>query len=171
MQDAEISEADRTKYQKEISEWRREYEKYAEEMKAYREKYKDLLAKQAQKIAEIKAKGGGKIKEGSEVDYGVKIPGLPPPPKEPKQPKPPEAKSAGKAVSAAGEIYDETALIRRIKEVCTATYNRVGAPAPSIHTVGYMSKNAEAKFLQALATRNNGTFMRISAPIKESSGN
>ncbi|NBS55180.1 VWA domain-containing protein [bacterium] len=171
MKEAEIPEADRAKYQKEISDWRREYEKYAEEMKTYREKYKDLLAKQAQKIAEVKARGAGKVKEGSEVDYGVKIPGLPPPPKEPKQPKPPEAKLAGKTVSAAGDIYDEASLIRRIKEVCAATYNQAGAPAPSIHTVGYMSKNAEVKFLQALASRNNGTFMRISAPIKETSGN
>ena len=170
MKEAEISEVDRAKYQKEISDWRREYEKYAEELKTYREKYKDLLAKQAQKIAEVKAKGAGKVREGSEVDYGVKIAGLPPPPKEPKQPKPPEAKLAGKAVSAAGEIYDESALIRRIKEVCAATYNKAGAPAPSIHTVGYMSKNAEVKFLQALAVRNNGTFERISSPIKDTSG-
>lgn len=171
LKDAEISEGDRKKYEKEVSIWREEYKKYTDELKAYREKYKDLLAKQAQKIAEAKAKGEGKVIEGRSVDYGVKIPGLPPPPKEPKQPPTPQMKVAGKAISQVGEVYDEASLIQRIKELVTEVYKKADAPTPSIHTVGYMSKSAEAKFLQSLAGRNNGTFMRISAPLKESTGN
>lgn len=171
MKDAEISDADRNKYQKEIAAWREEYKKYQEEFKAYREKYKELLAKQAQKIAEAKAKGEGKVREGAGVDYGVKIPGLPPAPKEPKQPVAPQPKAGGKVVSQAGETYDEAGLIRRIKEVTTEVYEKAEAPTPSIHSVGYMSKAAETKFLQSLAARNNGTFKSISTPIRENPGN
>jgi len=168
MKDAEISPADRAKYDKEVAEWRVEYEKYSVEMKAYREKYKDLLAKKEQKAAEAKAKGVGKIKEGVGVSYGEKIPGLPDSPKEPKQPLLPQRKVGNKVVQAAGEIYDEAALIRRIREVYTDFYKKADAPTPSIHTVGYMSKPNETKFLQALAVKNNGTFKAISAPIKSS---
>jgi len=171
MKDAEISDADRSKYEKEVAAWREEYKKYTDELKAYREKYKDLLAKRDQKIAEAKAKGEGKVREGAGVDYGVKIPGLPPAPKEPKQPTPPQRKVAGKVVPQAGEVYDEAALIRRIKEVYTEVYKKGEAPTPSLHTVGYMSKSAETKFLQSLAARNNGTFKSISAPIRDTSGN
>jgi len=166
MKDAEISDEDRAKYSKSVAQWRVEYEKYAEEMKAYRTNYKDLLAKKEQKTAEAKAKGGGKVREGAGVDYGVKIPGLPKPPQEPKQPTPPQPKSGGKVVQTAGQIYDEAALIRRIREVYTDFYKKTDAPTPSIHTVGYMSKPNETKFLQALAVRNNGTFKAIAAPIK-----
>jgi hypothetical protein len=166
MKDAEISDEDRAKYSKSVAQWRVEYEKYAEEMKAYRTIYKDLLAKKEQKTAEAKAKGGGKVREGAGVDYGVKIPGLPKPPQEPKQPTPPQPKSGGKVVQTAGQIYDEAALIRRIREVYTDLYKKTDAPTPSIHTVGYMSKPNETKFLQALAVRNNGTFKAIAAPIK-----
>jgi von Willebrand factor type A domain len=166
MKDAVISSEDRAKYEKDIAEWRKEYEKYAAEMKAYREKYKDLLAKKEQKTAEAKAKGGGKVREGAGVDYGVRIPGLPNPPQEPKQPLLPQPKVGNKAVQAAGQVYDEAALIRRIREVYTDFYKKADAPTPSIHTVGYMSKPNETKFLQALASKNNGTFKAISAPIK-----
>jgi hypothetical protein len=78
---------------------------------------------------------------------------------------------AGKVVAPAGEVYDEAALIRRIKEVYTEVYKNGEAPIPSLHTVGYMSKSAETKFLQSLAARNNGTFKSISAPIKDNPGN
>ena len=166
MKESAISSQDRAKFEKDVAEWRKDYEKYAADMKAYREKYKDLLVKKEQKIAEAKAKGGGKIKEGTGVDYGVKIPGLPNPPQEPKQPSPPQPKSAGKVVQQAGEVYDEAALIRRIREVYTDVYKKADAPTPSIHTVGYMSKPNETRFLQALAAKNNGTFKSISAPIK-----
>jgi hypothetical protein len=100
------------------------------------------------------------------VDYGVKISGLPNPPQEPKQPALPQPKVGNKVVQAAGEVYDEAALIRRIREVYTDFYKKADAPTPSIHTVGYMSKPNETKFLQALAAKNNGTFKAISAPIK-----
>lgn len=166
MKESAISNQDRAKFEKDVAEWRKDYEKYAADMKTYREKYKDLLAKKDQKIAEAKAKGGGKIKEGTGVDYGVKIPGLPNPPQEPKQPTPPQPKSGGKVVQQAGEVYDEVALIRRIREVYTDVYKKADAPTPSIHTVGYMSKPNETRFLQALAAKNNGTFKAISAPIK-----
>jgi hypothetical protein len=164
--DAAISSEDRAKYEKDIGEWRKEYEKYTAEMKTYRDKYKDLLAKKEQKTAEAKAKGGGKVREGAAVDYGVKISGLPNPPQEPKQPALPQPKVGNKVVQAAGEVYDEAALIRRIREVYTDFYKKADAPTPSIHTVGYMSKPNETKFLQALAAKNNGTFKAISAPIK-----
>jgi hypothetical protein len=166
MKDAAISPADRAKYDKELADWRVEYEKYAAEMKAYREKYKDLLAKKEQKIAEAKAKGDGKVREGKGVAYDVKIPGLPDSPKEPKQPSLPQPKVGNKAVQAAGEVYDEAGLIRRIRDVYIDFYKQADAPTPSIHTVGYMSKPNETKFLQALASKNNGTFKAISAPIK-----
>jgi len=166
MKDAVISPADQAKYEKEVAEWRVEYEKYTAEMKAYREKYKDLLAKKEQKAAEAKAKGVGKVKEGVGVSYGEKIPGLPDAPKEPKQPLLPQRKVGDKVVQAAGEIYDEAALIRRIRDVYIDFYKKADAPTPSIHTVGYMSKPNETKFLQALASKNNGTFKAISAPIK-----
>ncbi|NBT23568.1 hypothetical protein EBT11_02810, partial [bacterium] len=58
------------------------------------------------------------------------------------------------------------ALIRRIQEVYTEFYKKSDAPTPSIHTVGYMSKPDETRFLQVLAARNKGTFKAISAPIK-----
>jgi len=166
MKDAAISPADQAKYDKEVAEWRVDYEKYKAELKAYREKYKDLLAKKEQKAAEAKAKGDGKVREGKGVSYGEKIPGLPDQPKEPKQPLLPQPKVGNKVVQAAGEVYDEASLIRRIREVYTDVYKKADAPAPSIHTVGYMSKPNETKFLQALASKNNGTFKAISSPIK-----
>ena len=110
------------------------------------------MAKKEQKAAEAKAKGAGKVREGVGVSYGEKIPGLPDQPKEPKQPLLPQRKVGDKVVQPAGEIYDEAALIRRIREVYTDFYKKADAPTPSIHTVGYMSKPNETKFLQALAS-------------------
>ncbi len=167
MKGAEISDQDRAKYEKEIAAWREEYKKYTEELKAYRTKYKDLLLERDRKIAEAKAKGQGKVVEGKGVDYGVKMPGLPPEPKAPDQPKPPTAKAGGKVVSDAGKEYDTSALIQRIKEVYNREYKKKDAPTPSIHTVGYMSKPNETKFLQDLAAKNNGKFTRITAPIQQ----
>ena len=167
MKGAEISAQDRAKYEKEIAAWRDEYKKYAEEMKAYNMKYADLLVEKQRKIAEAKAKGQGKVVEGKGVDYGVKIPGLPPGPKEPTQPKAPTAKVGGKVVSSAGKEYDTSGFIQRIKEVYNREYKKKDASTPSIHTVGYMSKPNETKFLQDLAAKNNGKFTRITAPIQQ----
>ena len=165
--EAALTEADRAKYQKELEKWKKDYAKFTAEMQAYREKYKDLLAKRDEKIREAKSKGEGKVREGSEfVDYGVRIPGLPPAPEEPKQPSVPQPKNAGKVVKDAGDLYDEAGLIRRIREVALQVYGKSGEPAPSIHTVGYMSKSSETKFLQALAAKNNGSFKALSAPVK-----
>jgi hypothetical protein len=166
MKGAEISDQDRTKYRKEVTAWREEYKKYTEELEAYRTKYKDLLLERQRKIAEAKAKGQGKVVEGKGVDYGVKMPGLPPEPKAPGQPKEPTAKKGGKVVSSAGKEYDTSGLIQRIKEVYNREYKKKDAPTPSIHTVGYMSKPNETKFLQDLAAKNNGKFTRITAPIQ-----
>ena len=167
MKGAEISDQDRTKYEKEITAWREEYKKYAEELKAYRSKYSYLLVEKERKIAEAKAKGQGKVVEGKGVDYGVKISGLPPAPKEPTQPKAPTAKVGGKVVSSAGKEYDTSGLIQRIRQVYNMEYKKKDAPTPSIHTVGYMSKPNETKFLQDLAAKNNGKFTRITAPIQQ----
>jgi hypothetical protein len=166
MENAAMSESDKVKYQSEVAEWRKDYEVYVQELKTYREKYKDLLAKQAEKIEEAKKKGQGKIREGKEVDYGIKIAGLPGAPKEPKQPTPPKLKVDGAAVEWSGKALKESELIQRVKDIYTDYYKKAGAPVPSIHTVGYMSNPAETKFLQALAAKNNGTFKAISAPIK-----
>jgi hypothetical protein len=166
MENAAMSESDKVKYQSEVTEWRKDYEVYVQELKTYREKYKDLLAKQAEKIEEAKKKGQGKIREGKEVDYGIKIAGLPGAPKEPKQPTPPKLKVDGAAVEWSGKVLKESELIQRVKDIYTDYYKKAGAPVPSIHTVGYMSNPAETKFLQALAAKNNGTFKAISAPIK-----
>ena len=51
------------------------------------------------------------------------------------------------------------------------TYKKDGYDLPSIHGVSFMSKPTEEKFLRSLASRNNGNFIRISAPIKETTGN
>jgi len=165
--DAALSDADRSKYQKEMEKWKKDYAKFNEEIQVYREKYKDLLAKREEKIQEAKAKGQGKIREGNQfVDYGVRIPGLPLAPEEPKQPEVPRPKNAGKVVKETGDLYDEAGLIRRIREVADEIYRKAGEAAPSIHTVGYMSKSSETKFLQALAVKNNGSFKAISKPVK-----
>ena len=152
-----LSEANRVKHQKDRAEWEKAVAKYKEDIEAYRIKYQDLLAEKERRTAEAKSKGQAKVVEGREVDYGIKILGLPSAPTQPHEP----AKPGGK-------IYDEGPLIQRIKELYTAVYKESGATPPSIHTVGYMSKPNETKFLQALASKNNSTFKAISAPIKES---
>ena len=167
---AEISEADRKKYQKEMEDYRIRFQEYNEEIKKYREKYADKLQEKARREAENRAKGLGKVQEGKAVDYAVKIPGLPPSPTPPGPPAVPQKKMAGRAVQISGEAYDSSALMKRIKDLYTEIYKKADAPTPSIHAVGYMSRPEETKFLQTLAARNNGNFTRISVPIKENTG-
>jgi len=165
---SEISEADRQKYANEVADWRKEYEKYVTEMKAYQEKYKDKLAEKAKKEAENRAKGKGKVVEGQGfIVEAVKIPGLLPAPTAPVQPKPPQAKKGGQVVasSVSGDWTDEQ-IFEYLKTTLKETYRKDDYPLPSIHAVAFMSKPAEEKFLQSLVTRNNGKFIRISAPLK-----
>jgi hypothetical protein len=170
LMNAEVSEADRIKYQKEIEDYRIKLQQYNEEIKKYREKYADKLQEKERREAENRAKGLGKVQEGKAVDYGVKISGLPPSPTPPKPPTAPQMKVAGRAPQIAGEVYDSSALMNRIKDLYTEIYKKADAPTPSIHAVGYMSRPEETKFLQVLAARNNGNFTRISVPIKENTG-
>ena len=164
----EISDSDRQKYANEVAEWRKEYEKYVTEMKAYQEKYKDKLTEKARREAENRAKGKGKVVEGQGfiVDT-VKIPGLLPAPTAPEQPKAPQAKKGGQVVvsSVSGDWGDDQ-ILDFLKETIAKTYKKDGFDLPSIHGVSFMSKTAEEKFLSKLASRNNGKFIRISAPIK-----
>lgn len=164
----EISDSDRQKYANEVAEWRKEYEKYVTEMKAYQEKYKDKLTEKARREAENRAKGKGKVVEGQGfiVDT-VKIPGLLPAPIAPEQPKAPQAKKGGQVVvsSVSGDWGDDQ-ILDFLKETIAKTYKKDGFDLPSIHGVSFMSKTAEEKFLSKLASRNNGKFIRISAPIK-----
>ena len=173
MADAEISAADRQKYEKEVAEYRKEFEKYNEELKKYREKNADKLQEKARKEAENRAKGKGRVVEGQGfVVDPVRVPGLPEPPKAPAAPPPPARKNQGQAVAAPnlGNWSDDD-ILEYLKETIAGTYKKDGYDLPSIHGVAFMSKAAEEKFLRSLANRNNGTFMRISAPIKDSSGN
>lgn len=170
LMNAEVSEADRIKYQKEMKDYRIKLQQYNEEIKKYREKYADKLQEKERREAENRAKGLGKVQEGKAVDYGVKISGLPPSPTPPKPPTAPQKKVAGRAPQIAGEVYDSSALMNRIKDLYTEIYKKADAPTPSIHAVGYMSRPEETKFLQVLAARNNGNFTRISVPIKENTG-
>jgi hypothetical protein len=164
----EISDSDRQKYANEVAEWRKEYEKYVTEMKAYQEKYKDKLTEKARREAENRAKGKGKFVEGQGfiVDT-VKIPGLLPAPTAPEQPKAPQAKKGGQVVvsSVSGDWSDDQ-ILDFLKETIAKTYKKDGFDLPSIHGVSFMSKTAEEKFLSKLASRNNGKFIQISAPIK-----
>ena len=165
---SEISEADREKYANEVADWRKEYEKYVTELKAYQEKNKDKLAEKAKKEAENRAKGKGKVVEGKGfVADTVKIPGLPPPPTPPEQPKAPQAKKGGQVVaSTVSGAWSDDQILDYIKTALNETYRKDDYPLPSIHAVAFMSKPAEEKFLQSLASRNNGKFIRIAAPIK-----
>ena len=173
MADAEISPADRQKYEKEVADYRKEFEKYNEDLKKYREKYADKLQEKARKEAENRAKGKGKVVEGQGfVVDPVKIAGLPDAPKAPVAPTPPKPKSQGQAVGVTNlGSWDDNDILEYIKEAIAGTYKKDGFDLPSIHGVAFMSKPAEEKFLRSLANRNNGTFMRISAPLKESTGN
>jgi hypothetical protein len=166
--DSEISVADRQKYEKEVAEYRKKYEEYIEEMKKYRERYADKITEKARREAENRAKGKGKVVEGQGfiVDT-VKIPGLLPAPTAPEQPKAPQAKKGGQVVvsSVSGDWSDDQ-ILDFLKETIAKTYKKDGFDLPSIHGVSFMSKTAEEKFLSKLASRNNGKFIRISAPIK-----
>jgi hypothetical protein len=168
--DSEISVADRQKYEKEVAEYRKKYEEYNEEMKKYRERYADKITEKARREAENRAKGKGKVIEGQGfVVDSVKIPGLPDAPKAPTAPPPPQAKAQGKAVAppSLGNWQDDD-ILAYLKETIAGTYKKDGYELPSIHGVAFLAKPAEEKFLRSLASRNNGNFMRISAPIKES---
>ena len=173
MADSEISAADRQKYEKEVGEYRKEFEKYSEELKKYREKYADKLQEKARKEAENRAKGKGRVVEGQGfVVDPVKVPGLPEPPKAPVAPPPPARKNQGQAVAAPNlGNWSDDQILEYLKETIAGTYRKDGYDLPSIHGVAFMSKAAEEKFLRSLANRNNGTFIRISAPIKDTSGN
>jgi hypothetical protein len=169
--DSEISVADRQKYEKEVAEYRKKYEEYIEEMKKYRERYADKITEKARREAENRAKGKGKVIEGQGfVVDSVKIPGLPDAPKAPTTPSPPQAKAQGKAVAppSLGNWQDDD-ILAYLKETIAGTYKKDGYELPSIHGVAFLAKPAEEKFLRSLASRNNGNFMRISAPIRESS--
>ena len=171
--DSEISVADRQKYEKEVAEYRKKYEEYNEEMKKYRERYADKITEKARREAENRAKGKGKIIEGQGfVVDSVKIPGLPDAPKAPTAPPPPQAKAQGKAVAppSLGNWQDDD-ILEYLKETIAKTYKKDGYELPSIHGVAFLAKPAEEKFLRSLASRNNGNFMRISAPIKENTVN
>ena len=168
--DSEISVADRQKYEKEVAEYRKEYEKYNEEMKKYREKYADKITEKARREAENRAKGKGKVIEGQGfVVDSVKISGLPDAPKVPNAPTAPQPKAQGKAVAppSLGNWQDDD-ILEYLKEAIAKTYKKDGYELPSIHGVAFLAKPAEEKFLRSLASRNNGNFMRISAPIRES---
>jgi hypothetical protein len=168
--DSEISVADRQKYEKEVAEYRKKYEEYNEEMKKYRERYADKITEKARREAENRAKGKGKIIEGQGfVVDSVKIPGLPDAPKAPTAPPPPQAKAQGKAVAppSLGNWQDDD-ILEYLKETIAKTYKKDGYELPSIHGVAFLAKPAEEKFLRSLASRNNGNFMRISAPIRGS---
>ena len=169
--DSEISAADRQKYEKDVAEYKKKYEDYNEEMKKYREKYADKITEKARREAENRAKGKGKVIEGQGfVVDSVKIPGLPDAPKAPAAPPPPQAKAQGKAVAppSLGNWQDDD-ILEYLKETIAKTYKKDGYELPSIHGVAFLAKPADEKLLRTLAARNNGNFMRISAPIKESS--
>ena len=166
--DSEISVADRQKYEKEVAEYRKKYEEYNEEMKKYREKYADKITEKARREAENRAKGKGKVIEGQGfVVDSVKISGLPDAPKAPTAPPPPQAKAQGKAVAAPnlGNWQDDD-ILEYLKETIAKTYKKDGYELPSIHGVAFLAKPADEKLLRSLASRNNGKFIRISAPIK-----
>ena len=166
--DSEISPADRQKYEKEVAEYRKKYEEYNEEVKKYREKYADKITEKARREAENRVKGKGKVIEGQGfVVDPVKIPGLPAAPMVPTAPPPPQAKAQGKAVGppSLGNWRDDE-ILESLKETIAGTYKKDGYELPSIHGVAFLAKPAEEKFLQSLASRNNGKFIRISAPLK-----
>lgn len=168
--DSEISAADRQKYEKDVAEYKKKFEEYNEEMRKYRERYADKITEKARREAENRAKGKGKVIEGKGfVVDSVKISGLPDAPKAPTVPSPPQAKAQGKAVAAPnlGNWQDDD-ILEYLKETIAGTYKKDGYELPSIHGVAFLAKPAEEKFLRSLASRNNGNFMRISAPIKES---
>jgi hypothetical protein len=171
--DSEISVADRQKHEKDVAEYKKKYEDYNEEMKKYREKYADKITEKARREAENRAKGKGKVIEGQGfVVDPVKIPGLPNAPMAPTAPPAPQPKAQGKAVGppSLGNWQDDD-ILEYLKETIAKTYKKDGYELPSIHGVAFLAKPAEEKFLRSLASRNNGNFMRSSAPIKENTVN
>jgi hypothetical protein len=67
LMNAEVSEADRIKYQKEMEDYRIKLQQYNEEIKKYREKYADKLQEKERREAENRAKGLGKVQEGKSI--------------------------------------------------------------------------------------------------------
>ena len=127
----------------------------------------EAIARHALETGQVKGVEG----QGFVVDP-VKIAGLPDAPKAPVAPTPPKPRSQGQAVGVTNlGPWDDNDILEYIKEAIAGTYKKDGFDLPSIHGVAFMSKPAEEKFLRSLANRNNGTFMRISAPLKESTGN
>ena len=67
-----------------------------------------------------------------------------------------------------GNLQDDD-ILEYLKEAIAKTYKKDGYELPSIHGVAFLTKPTDEKFLRSLASRNNGNFMRLSAPIKGSS--
>ena len=97
----------------------------------------------------------------------VKIAGLPDTPKEPEAPKLPQAKKDGQAVGSADlGNWEDQQILDYLKEAIRQSYQKDGYSLPSIHGVSFMAKGSEEKFLKNLAGQNNGSFSRISSPIR-----
>jgi len=84
-------------------------------------------------------------------------------------PPPHQAKAQGKVVAppSLGSWQDDD-ILEYLKEAIAKTYKKDGYDLPSIHGVAFLAKPTDEKFLRSLASRNNGNFMRLSAPIKGS---
>ena len=65
--------------------------------------------------------------------------------------------------------WQDDDILEYLKETIAGTYKKDGYELPSIHGVAFLAKPTEEKFLRSLSSRNNGNFVRISAPIMESS--
>jgi len=74
------------------------------------------------------------------------------------------------AAPSLGNWQDDD-ILAYLKETIAGTYKKDGYELPSIHGAAFLAKPAEEKFLPSLAFRNNGNFMRISAPIRENTAN
>ena len=166
--EASIPEADRQKYAKQVEEWKKEHDSWQAEIKQYQEKYKDKLEERARKVADNQAKGKGKVVEGKGfVPEWVKIAGLPDAPKEPEAPKLPQPKKDGQAVGSADlGNWEDQQILDYLKEAIRQSYQKDGYSLPSIHGVSFLAKGSEEKFLKSLAGQNNGSFSRISSPIR-----
>ena len=62
--------------------------------------------------------------------------------------------------------WQDDDILEYLKETIAGTYKKDGYELPSIHGVAFLAKPTEEKFLRSLASRNNGNFIRISAPLK-----
>lgn len=67
--------------------------------------------------------------------------------------------------------WDDDDGLDYLEQAIANTCKKDGYDLPSIHGVAFMSKPAEEKILRSLASGNNGNFMRISAPLRETSWN